>query len=187
MSLCAESLRRILAEPLDYVHPQRLSLASTLDTSVVRKHINQLLSQQLCSLDSEQRLSPVARSWVEHWRLLPDAAALIGAYLAWPHLAAGGRLTHLPKAQRQFAALRIAPRLAHCAFDGLPLPEQLQALGLNALLGAREQVPQALSERLALQFPVAVVARQHDLPPASLDAALFRLAIQHARFHSNTD
>jgi hypothetical protein len=48
-------------------------------------------------------------------------------------------------------------------------------------------VPEGLSQMLLLQFAVSAVKRQSDLSPIAPDKALFKLAIQHARFYPDTD
>jgi len=187
MSRPRDPFQTLMQQPLSWLHPQRLRLAAPFDSPALRVQLNRLLCEQACPLDLADTQTAMTRLWLQHWRLLPQVAALIGARLAWPHLAAGGRAVGLSASQRAFAGYAALPWLDDVSLDGSPLVEQLQALGLHALLAFRENVPEGLSERLLLQFALPVVQRQRDLSPIAPDQALFKLAIQHARFYPDPD
>jgi type III secretion system OrgA/MxiK family protein len=182
-----DPFQTLMRQPLSWLHPQRFSLAGPFDSPALRAQINRLLYEQIRPLAPNGAHTDMARSWQQHWGILPRVAALIGARLAWPHLASGGRAVELSASQRAFAGYAAFSWLDEVKLDGSLLEEQLQALGLHALLAFREVVPEGLSQMLLLQFAVSAVKRQSDLSPIAPDKALFKLAIQHARFYPDTD
>lgn len=185
-----EQIQRVLTHPLAYLHPHRLQVPSSMNTPQARDVLNDIVLQGLrlsAGMPDVER-SPVTDLWLEYWDLLPVVARLIGAQAAWPHLARGAAMCNLSRSVRAFASCSIAPRLAEFVLEGgEQLGEQLDAVGLNALLAWRGRVAPALLERLPLQFSPQVIARQQLLAPTTPDAALLALAIQHARIHSQID
>lgn len=185
----AESLQRILAEPLSYLHPQRLSLPSQFDGAEARSLLDRMLLE---GLDLQgpwpaTPLSAMGNLWIGHWRELPYIARLIGAYCLMPDLAQGAALLRLPLSLRRFAGYRLGTRRG-ASIEGSSDPlEQVEAAGLNALWSWREQVPPMLLERLILQFSEPVVGLSRQWPITEPDPALFFLAVQHARRYPNPD
>ncbi|WP_338474492.1 secretion system protein [Pseudomonas sp. MS646] len=178
-----ECLRRLLVEPLAYLHPQRLVVPPDFEGEEARRRLNDMLRDGLAlplALPSTA-LGGVAKQWVRQWRQLPCVALLMGAYRLWPTLARGAAWRCLPASVRRFAGCRLGAR------GGLPvadLPvsiEQVEAAGLNALWGWHRQVPPWLLECLALQFSEPVVGLHRQWPVPAPDPTLFFLAVQHAR------
>jgi type III secretion system OrgA/MxiK family protein len=188
MSSRAERLQGILAHPLNYLHSQRLSLPPLMDGPKAREVLNGILRRGLglneCCLQTQT--SAAGDLCIDNWTLLPQVASLIGAQAAWPHLARGAWVQQLTACERGFAPCSVAPRLLAFTACQDALGEQLQAIGLNALLAWRAQLPDALVKCLPLQFSLQVVERQQLMPTAIPDAALLTLAVQHARVHPNT-
>ena len=186
-----DQLQRVLIHPLTYLHPHHLQVPSSMDTPQTRDLLDDIVLQGLGLSDglADVERSPVTDLWLEYWDLLPTVARLIGTQAAWPHLARGAAIRKLSRSVRAFGSCSIAPRLAEfeALEDGELLVEQLDAVGLNALLAWRGRVALALLERLPLQFSPQVIARQQLLAPTTPDAALLALAIQHARIHSQFD
>jgi type III secretion system OrgA/MxiK family protein len=189
MSSRVERLQDIVAHPLDYLDPQRLSLPPLINSPTVREVLNSILQRGLAVYESclrtQAQASAVGDLFIDNWSLLPRVAGLIGAQAAWPHLAKGARLQQLTACERGFAACPLAPRLLVFVAHKNALGEQLQAIGLNALLAWRAQLPNVLLKRLPLQFSPQVVEWQQLMPTAIPDAALLTLAVQHARVHPN--
>ena len=185
----AERLQVILAEPLSYLHPQRLSLPAGFDGAPARKRLNGILVEGLAlqAPCPSTPLTAVAAQWVRHWRRLPYVARLMGAYRLMPELARGAALSCLPIPVRRFAGYSQGAR------SGLPIErvpvsaQQVEAAGLNALWSWHQQVPAILLQRLVLQFPEPVVRLHEQWPVTEPDTALFFLAVQHARRYPNTD
>jgi type III secretion system OrgA/MxiK family protein len=183
----AECLQRILAEPLSYLHPQRLSVPAGFDGPEARNLLNRIVLEglELQGPWPSTPLTAVASQWVRHWRQLPYIARLMGAYRLMPDLARGAALLGLPLPLRRFAGCNLGTR------SGLPIGcspvsvEQVEAAGLNALCGWHEQVPPMLLERLTLQFSEPIVRLHRQWPVTEPDTALFFLAVQHARLYPN--
>ncbi|MEZ1316883.1 secretion system protein [Pseudomonas fluorescens] len=187
--LCAERLRRILTEPLDYLHPQRLDVPVGFDSPEARRALNQILLEGLGPSDPwlPMPLTAVARQWVGQWRHLPYIARLLGVWRLFPRLAQGGLLQQLPRPLRLFAGCRPAGRSSPPLDPTGVLMHQVQAVGLNSLAGLAECVPAPLFERLPLQFSPDVVDLHAQWPVATADPTLFFLAVQHARLHPNPE
>ncbi|WP_413794741.1 MULTISPECIES: secretion system protein [unclassified Pseudomonas] len=178
-----ECLRRILAEPLSYLHPQRLVIPPEFEDAEARCLLNRMVRDRLAlpgALPSTV-LGGVAKQWVRHWRHLPAIALLMGAYRLLPALARGAALRCLPASVRRFAGYRLGAR-GGLPVEGLPVSmEQVEAAGLNALWGWHTQVPPWLLECLVLQFSEPVVGLHRQWPVPEPDPMLFFLAVQHAR------
>ncbi|MCJ8204775.1 secretion system protein [Pseudomonas sp. RGM2987] len=180
-----ERLLQIYADPLAYLHPQRLVIPAGFDGPAARGLLNRIVLEGL----GLQRpwpsvpLTGVAKQWVRHWCRLPYVALLMGACRLLPELARGAALLSLPMPVRRFAGLPLG------AGGGLPIDcspvsiEQVEAAGLNALWSWHGQIPAPLLERLVLQFPEPVVRLHRQRPVTSPDPALFFLAVQHARLY----
>ncbi|WMI97541.1 hypothetical protein RBU55_18420 [Pseudomonas chlororaphis subsp. aurantiaca] len=184
----AEALHAILHQPLDYLHPERGSVPALFDCPQARKVLNQSLLQRLalsCPNPQQSEMSLWADLWVKHWRYLPQVASLMGAQLRWPDLARGARLRELDSSVRAFARIDLGYRVSAGFNAQDDLESSLSALGLGALMAWHTQVPQALIQRLLLQFSPEVVELQQALPAQTLHSSLFLLAVQHARLHQN--
>lgn len=185
----AECWQRILAEPLSYLHPQRLCLPTEFEGDEARSVLDRILLEGL-GLDALRPATPmtvVGNLWVRHWRQLPCIARLMGAYRLMPALAQGAALLRLPVSLRQFASYSFGSRSALPIESQAVFMEQVEAAGLNALWSWHEHVPLPLLERLALQFPEPVVRSYRQWPMTEPDPALFFLAVQHARHSPNPE
>jgi type III secretion system OrgA/MxiK family protein len=179
-----DALRRLIEQPLDYLHPRRLALPADMNTSAVRAALNPLLVDGLAlsELPADVALDHSwLRLWVEHWLLLPKVAKLLGAYLQWGHLAVGGHSRQLNASQRRFAMCDLGQRHAVALAPGQALEQRIEAAGLSALLAWRARLPKALGERLVLMFSPEAEALQRPFPIHQPDPRLFILAVQHAR------
>ncbi|BCX66981.1 secretion system protein [Pseudomonas izuensis] len=185
----AESLRAILAEPLDYLHPQRLTVPARFNGPEARNLLNRILLEglELQGPWPSTPLTAVAKQWVRHWRQLPHIARLIGTHRMMPDLARGAALRGLPLSLRRFAGYSIAARNSLALECPAVSVTQVEAAGLNALWSWSGQVPRMLLERLNLQFPEPVVRLHRQWPITEPDTALYFLAVQHARLHPNPD
>lgn len=187
MTVCAERLRRILAEPLDYLHPQRLDVPPGFDSPDARRVLNRILLEGLVQHGPWPPLTLVAQQWIRQWQQLPDIARLMGAWRLFPQLARGAALQQLPRRLRQFATCRPGLR-ASLPLEPSALPlQQVEAAGFNALSSFSGFLPPSLFERLPLQFSPHVVDLHAQWPVADPDTTLFFLAVQHARLHPNPD
>ncbi|WP_030127895.1 secretion system protein [Pseudomonas sp. QTF5] len=189
MTSCAERLRQIFYEPLDYVHPQRLRIPEGFDGPDARDALNRILLEGF----GEHRslpvtpLTPIADLWVRQWRQLPYVACLMGAWRLSAQLARGAAWQQLPMSLRRFASCRPGPR-ADVPLELSTAPtQQVEVAGFNSLSGLSEHLPPLLLQRLSLQFTPEVVGLHKQWPVAEPDPALFFLAAQHARYHPNPD
>ncbi|OOG85043.1 secretion system protein [Pseudomonas sp. A25(2017)] len=184
-----ECLEQILAEPLAYLHPQRLVVPAGFEGVEARTLLNRIVLEGLGLHGPwpSMPLSGVAKQWVRHWRQLPYIALLMGAYRLMPDLARGAALQCLPVSVRRFASFNLGAR------GGLPVEcvpvsmARVEAAGLNALWSWDEHVPHLLLERLSLQFCEPVVRLHRQWPVTKPDPTLFFLAVQHARLHPTPD
>ncbi|WP_339504448.1 secretion system protein [Pseudomonas sp. RL_105y_Pfl2_101] len=184
-----ECLEHILAEPLAYLHPQRLVIPAGFEGDEARTLLNRIVLEGL-GLQMpwpSMPLTGVVKQWVRHWRQLPYVALLMGAYRLMPDLARGAALLRLPGPVRRFASFNLGPRgclPTECAPVSMA---QVEAAGLNALWSWSEHIPGLLLERLDLQFCESVVRLHRQWPVTKPDPILFFLAVQHARLHPNPD
>ncbi|WP_210643622.1 secretion system protein [Pseudomonas sp. Tri1] len=180
-----EGLQRILAEPLGYLHPQRLVIPAGFEGEAARSLLNRIVLEGLALQGPwpSTPLTGVAKQWVRHWCRLPYIASLLGAYRLMPDLARGAALRCLPVSVRRFAGYSLGARSGPPIECSPVAMEQVEAAGLNALWSWHGQVPPMLLERLALQFSEPVVRLHRQWPLLKPDPTLFFLAVQHARFH----
>ncbi|HEF4758026.1 TPA: secretion system protein [Pseudomonas putida] len=184
-----ECLQEILAEPLGYLHPQRLTVPPGFDGPEARHQLNRIVLEglELQGPRPSTPLTAVAQQWVIHWRQMTYIARLMGAHRVMPDLARGAALRTLSLPVRRFAGLNLGAR-SGLPIDGSPVSmEQVEAAGLNALWSWYTQVPPMLLERLILQFSEPVVRLHRQWPLTKPDTALFFLAVQHARRYPNPD
>lgn len=189
VTACAERLRWILAEPVDYVHAERLHIPTGFEGPDARRALNQIVLDglELQGPWPAVPLTAVAHLWIRQWHQLPYIASLLGAWRLFPHLARGGALQQLPLSLCRFASYRVGAR-ACLPLDLASQPmQQVEAAGFNSLCGWSEYIPTLLLERLSLQFSPRVVDLHRQWPVAEPDKALFFLAVQHARLHPNPD
>lgn len=184
-----ECLEHILAEPLAYLHPQRLVVPAGFEGDEARPLLNRIVLEGLGLQGPwpSLPLTGVAKQWVRHWRQLPYIASLMGACRLRPELARGAALLGLPGSVRRFASFNLGGR-ERLKIECPPVSlEQVQAAGLNALWGWHGYIPSPLLERLDLQFCEAVVHLHRQWPVTKPDPTLFFLAVQHARLHPNPE
>lgn len=189
MTSIAERLQRILAQPLDYVHPQRLQLPPEFAGSEARCALNRLLVEGL----GQPQLLPatpqtaVAQAWIRQWQQLPYIAALMGAWRLFPYLSRGAALQALSLPVRRFAGCRPGRRPPlPVGLSSSPM-QQVEVAGLNALCSWSDVISPSLLARLPLQFSAEVVELHKQWPEAEPDQTLFFLAVQHARLYPNPD
>lgn len=184
-----DCLQTILAQPLSYLDPQRLSVPAGFDGEQARMQLNGMLLEGLALQAPwpSAPLSAMATLWVSHWWRLPFVARLMGAWRLMPDLARGAALSRLPLPVRRFAGYSQGAR-SGLPIERLPVSaQQVDAAGLNALWSWHEQVPFMLLQRLVLQFPEPVVRLHEQWPVSEPDTALFFLAVQHARRYPNPE
>lgn len=189
MTSSGERWQRIFAEPLNYLHAQRLTVPTGFETPDARRMLNQIVLDGL-SMQGPWPAMPqtaIAQVWVRQWRQLPHIASLMGAWRLFPQLALGGALQHLPASLRQFASCNPGARLQLPIAPSFSSIQQVEAAGFNALSGWSDWMPQSLLDRLALQFSAQVIDLHKQWPVAEPDPTLFFLAVQHARLHPNPD
>jgi len=184
-----DCLQGILENPLNYLHPQRLSVPTGFDGPDARKLLERMLLEglELQGPWPSAPLTAVANLWVRHWRELPYIAGLMGANRLMPDLAQGAALLRLPLSLRRFAGYRLGARRGPAIKCSPVSIEQVEAAGFNALWSWREHVPPMLLELLILQFSEPVVRLSRQWPVTEPDTALFFLAVQHARLYPNPD
>ena len=183
-----EALRAILQQPLDYLHPHRAVVPALFDEPAARAVLNQSLLKglQLSCPDPQQlKRNSWTDCWVAHWQHLPAVARLMGAHLMWPQLARGARMRELNVPTRAFACIDLGNRPTVEVSEAGGLEQSLCAQGLAALAAWHPHIPEALMQRLYLQFSPRVVELQQSLPLLAPNPSLFILAVQHARIHQN--
>ncbi|AZC51678.1 Oxygen-regulated invasion protein OrgA [Pseudomonas chlororaphis subsp. piscium] len=183
-----DAVRAILNQPLDYLHPHRGVVPPLFAAPKVRAVLNQWLLCGLglnCPEPQQIEQNPWTDLWVTHWQRLPSVARLMGAQLMWPQLARGARLREFDTSERAFARIDLGQRPTVPAGNEFGLEQSLSALGLGALVAWHMHIPEALMQRLLLQFAPRVVELQQTLPEQMPNSSLFILAVQHARIHQN--
>lgn len=183
-----EALRAILQQPLDYLHPHRGVVPALFGEPAARALLNQSLLRGValsCPDPQQLKRNPWTDCWVAHWQHLPAVARLMGAHLMWPQLARGARMRELDVPTRAFARINLGNRPAVVISEAQGLEPSLDALGLAALAAWHQYIPDALMQRLFLQFSPRVVELQQTLPILAPNSSLFILAVQHARIHQN--
>ncbi|AZC90089.1 hypothetical protein J1G36_27495 [Pseudomonas carnis] len=183
-----DALLTILNLPLDYLHPHRGLVPPLLDGPEMRAVINQALLTGLglsCPEPQQMARNAWTDLWILNWQHLPVVARLMGAQLMWPQLARGARMRELDSTARAFARIDLGPRVLVNIPEEAELELSTGALGLAALTAWKLHIPEALMQRLPLQFCPRVVELQHTLPLQPQNSSLFIMAVQHARIHQN--
>lgn len=183
-----DALRAILCQPLDYLHPDRGVVPHMFGVPAARAVLNRSLLRALGqSLPDPQQIErdPWTNLWVTHWQRLPAVAHLMGAQLLWPQLAYGARMRELDASVRAFACIDLGSRPPAMVIEEHGLEPSLSAVGLGALVAWHRHIPDALIQRLFLQFSPRVVELQQALPAQMPNSSLFILAVQYARIHQN--
>jgi hypothetical protein len=109
----------------------------------------------------------------------------MAAQMLWPKLARGARSRELDASTRAFARIDLGDR-PHVEIDeNEELEPSISALGLSALAAWSPYIPEALMQRLTLQFSPRAVELQKKRPTLMPNSSLLTLAVQHARIHQN--
>ncbi|WP_440216512.1 type III secretion apparatus protein OrgA/MxiK [Chromobacterium piscinae] len=175
-------VRGILFDPLSYLHPQRLRLPAALDSPRQRAIVNDMLisGHRLDCHWPTGPLNSATRQFLRHWPRLPQTAYLIGCQALRAALGWQGGLLRLPVWAQGFAAMQLGPPGGAAPSRPIVHNDLLRA-GYSRLQAWKEELPAALSQRLALAFPPAV----DGMPAASgaPDFLLLTLALQYAQRH----
>ncbi|MGL5758798.1 type III secretion apparatus protein OrgA/MxiK [Plesiomonas sp.] len=174
-------LQRVLFDPLSYLHPARINLATRLlQPASARAAANELVLAiyQLDTNDMPTISNRQQRLWLNHWWRLPQTAYLLGCHSQKEQLARQGGWLQLPTWARHFAAINIPSALDHPSNARCTQLTLLHA-GYSQLLAWSETLPYALAQRLPLLF-TPELDRLSPLP-ARADPLLLTLALQHAQ------
>ncbi|WP_157654660.1 type III secretion apparatus protein OrgA/MxiK [Burkholderia ubonensis] len=181
---CSPGLRRVLFDPLSYLHPRRLSLpASFTGQPAARAAANELLlaAYQLRNDCTDVELDAMARQLLRHWMRLPQAAYLIGCHARRSQLAWRGAMLSLPQWARAFATIDLPTDAA--SKQQPPCHDELLRAGYARLRCWRERLPLPLAQRFPLLFSPHVDAAPTE-PGA--DPTILTLALQYAQRHPHT-
>ncbi|VVP32748.1 Oxygen-regulated invasion protein OrgA [Pseudomonas fluorescens] len=190
MAPSAKALRKVLTQPLDYLHTERFSVPLLLNTDEARRQLNALIVQGMgWGGDREAESTELcawSRYWLHNWQHLPRVASLMGCQLHRSDLARAGAMLRLDPVHRAFIRADLGRCVDTPQPDGASVMQWVQATGLNALQAWDCIIPQALMQRLPLQFSPQVVAWQRAMPRLPMETTLFCLAVQHAQLHQDT-
>ncbi|WP_157644846.1 type III secretion apparatus protein OrgA/MxiK [Burkholderia ubonensis] len=181
---CSPGLRRVLFDPLSYLHPRRLSLpVSFTGQPAARAAANELLlaAYQLRNDCTDAELDAMARQLLRHWMRLPQAAYLIGCHARRSQLAWRGAMLSLPQWARAFATIDLPTDAA--SKQQPPCHDELLRAGYARLRCWRERLPLPLAQRFPLLFSPHVDAAPTE-PGA--DPTILTLALQYAQRHPHT-
>jgi len=201
-----DRLKRVMFDPLSYIHPRRLKTPSCFDTPRHRAVLNRIILDNLMIAPERSTIQVSLRQGrlLRHWLNVPQVSTLIGAQLLKSDLAWRGSLLRLSASVRAFLGMpfhRLIDTAPAFSLNPKRLPDQfslsssetcnifyqIQRVGLTCMLDWQRTASSDLLCRLRLMFAPELDA-VFDQPRRQLDDGelfLISQALQYAKNHSN--
>lgn len=147
------ALLRVMYAPMDYIHSDYFATLECEITPALQQAVNHTLIKRFglaTDLNFELKASDFSQRLVADWHLVPQAAWLLGCKIARGSLAKTGQLATLPSIARRFIELPVA--CDPLELNGAVTKARLEAHGARYLMQLRQQLPEALGQRLPLLF-----------------------------------
>ncbi|WP_435954199.1 type III secretion apparatus protein OrgA/MxiK [Dryocola sp. BD626] len=179
-----ERAKRVLFDPLFYLHPQRMPIPARLtNTLQARGAVNDLLIDvyqlSVDAIDTDS--DPLTRQWLTHWTRFPQVAYLLGCQMLRGELVRHGALLALPAWARGFLSVNLT-QSESVQIDTFSHAVPLN-LGFSCLQPWSNRLPAPLAQRFPLLFPSGVDDVNARAPADSL---ILTLALQHAQKYPNS-
>lgn len=172
--------KRIIYDPISWIHPQRFSLPAKFSSVRCRSIFNDILINHFKLSVGEIDLdNSTERYLTYHWSLLRKAAFMMACQRYRASLAYNGQLVKLDAATRQFAMLNIVE--SSDASGGKFTIRELEVIASQEITGFYSSVSTVMRERLPLLFPELMPTHLRRPGSPHVDELLLRLAIQHAK------
>lgn len=179
-SFMQNEARRIVYDPVSWVHPQRFSLPDKFNSVRCRSVFNDILIAHFkLSVGDINLECSMERYLAYHWSLLSKAAFMMVCQRYRASLAYNGQLVKLDSATRQFAMLDIVGSNDKLRGDITISELEYMAGQEMAIFGS--SLSTIMRERLPLLFPEKKSVRDLRPGPPDMNELLLRLAIQHAK------
>lgn len=175
--------QKIIFDPLSYIHPQRLQIASEMIVKpAARAAANELIlaAWQLKTGEKESIQNSLTQLWLRQWYRLPQVAYLLGCHKLRADLARQGALLGLPDWAQTFLAMNQGTSLSVCG--KAPNHRFLLSVGYAQLNALSEFLPESLAQRFPLLFPLFIKeASKQD----AVQMSILLLALQYAQKYPN--
>ncbi|ECG8591054.1 oxygen-regulated invasion protein OrgA [Salmonella enterica subsp. salamae] len=175
--------QKIIFDPLSYIHPQRLQIASEMIARpAARAAANELILAALrLKIEKEEIIgNSLTQLWLRQWHRLPQIAYLLGCHTFRADLARQGVLLSLPDWAQAFLAMNQGTSLSVC--NKAPNHRFLLGVGYAQLSALNNGLPESLAQRFPLLFPPFIEdAAKQD----AVEMSILLLALQHAQKYPN--
>lgn len=170
-------LNRVLFDPLAYLHPERIKIASEfISTATARSMANELIIAIFQLNVTLHELDNITCQWVKHWFRFPQVAYLIGCQTLRADLAWQAGLFRLPAWAHVFTRMNFQTPVSSAR---QPVDHQkIIQTGYSRLLSKITHLPEPLIPRFALLFHPCV---DQAVPLPVVAPELFNLAVQYAQ------
>ncbi|EPE0972890.1 oxygen-regulated invasion protein OrgA [Salmonella bongori] len=176
--------QKVIFDPLSYIHPQRLQIASEMIVRpAARAAANELIlaALQLKIEEKENIQNSLTQLWLRQWHRLPQIAYLLGCHKLRADLARQGALLKLPDWAQAFLAMHQGTSLSVC--DKAPNHRFLLSVGYGQLNALNKCLPESLAQRFPLLFPPFIEeAAKQD----AVEMSILLLALQYAQKYPNS-
>ena len=163
------ALRKIIYDPISYIHPQRVSLNNTpINNPVLRSITNEMILLQYNLSVEHFNLNSSLIYYINNWNLLPLICLLSGCHFYRERFAERGFFYKVPDVLRDYLSaipLEINEKARYK--PGIANYHNIITCGFSTLLPYIRQQPLAMQQRFNLLFPDFVDHIQLPLPLAS--------------------
>ena len=163
------ALRKIIYDPISYIHPQRVSLNNTpINNPVLRSITNEMILLQYNLSVEHFNLNSSLIYYINNWNLLPLICLLSGCHFYRERFAERGFFYKVPDVLRDYLSaipLEINEKARYK--PGIANYHNIITCGFSTLLPYIRQQPLAMQQRFNLLFPDFVDHIQSPLPLAS--------------------
>ncbi len=163
------ALRKIIYDPISYIHPQRVSLNNTpINNPVLRSITNEMILLQYNLSVEHFNLNSSLIYYINNWNLFPLICLLSGCHFYRERFAERGFFYKVPAVLRDYLSaipLEINEKARYK--PGIANYHNIITCGFSTLLPYIRQQPLAMQQRFNLLFPDFVDHIQLPLPLAS--------------------
>ncbi len=163
------ALRKIIYDPISYIHPQRVSLNNTpINNPVLRSITNEMILLQYNLSVEHFNLNSSLIYYINNWNLFPLICLLSGCHFYRERFAERGFFYKVPAVLRDYlSAIPVEINEKARYKPGIANYHNIITCGFSTLLPYIRQQPLAMQQRFNLLFPDFVDHIQLPLPLAS--------------------
>lgn len=163
------ALRKIIYDPISYIHPQRVSLNNArISNPVLRFITNEMILLQYNLSVEHFSLNSSLIYYINNWKLFPLICLLSGCHFYRERFAERGFFYKVPDVLRNYlSAIPVEINEKARYKPGIVNYQNIITCGFSTLLPYVRQQPLAMQQRFNLLFPDFVDHIQLPLPLAS--------------------